>query len=227
VLNAAAPSTWRYVTVDRSSPVARDGWTLTGGITFYQSAIRLDHCRIINALGEDGINVVRAQFQFVNSEFGPTVSDAFDGDFAWGTVERCVFHNVDADGIDVSGSQVEVSDVRFINIGDKGLSVGEGSQLTARNIYVENADFGAASKDRSHLTLSNATIVGARVAGLAAYIKKPSYGPASITAEAVAFVDVPADRALLVEVGSWIDLDGVRTYGVDVDVEALYEKWTE
>jgi hypothetical protein len=225
VLEAGAPSTWNYVTVESADALEQDGWILTGGVTFYKSPIRLSHSRIVNALGEDGINVVHARFEFVDSEFGPTFSDAFDADFGQGLVERCVFHDIGGDGIDVSGSDVLVRNVRMFNVGDKGLSVGEGSRLTAQDVYIENADFGAASKDLSHITLTNAAIIGARIAGLTAYIKKPAYGPATITASHVTFVDIPPERYTLVQTGSWIDLDGVRIWGVDVDVEALYQKW--
>ena len=83
------------------------------------------------------------------------------------------------------------------------------------------------SKDLSHVTLENATIVGARIAGLAAYIKKPNYGPAAITASQITFVDVSSERYTLVQTGSWIDLEGTRIWGVDIDVDALYQKRTE
>ena len=225
VLNSAAPSSWRYVTVEATNVIDREGWTLTGGITFYRSPIRLSHSRIVGTLAEDGLNVIRARFEFVDSEFAHTASDAFDADFAEGLIERCVFHDIDADAIDVSGSTVQVRDVRGINLGDKGLSVGENSRLTGERLTFENVDFGVVSKDLSRVTVSDVTIQGVRIAGLAAYIKKPSYGPASITADGVIFVDVPAEHQALVQTGSWIDLDGARIWGVDVDVDALYEKW--
>lgn len=224
VLDAGADSTWEYVTLDRAYAIDRHGWLLTGGATFYRSPIRLSHSRIVNALGEDGINVVRARFEFVDSEFGPAFSDAFDADFAQGRIECCVFHDTGGDAVDVSGSDVQVRDVRLLDIGDKGLSVGEGSRLTAQAVYIENAGFGLASKDLSQATLSDATIAGVRVAGLAAYIKKPQYGPASVTASRVTFVDVPPEQYALVQTGSWIDLDGVRIWGTEVDVEALYQR---
>lgn len=222
VLQSRAPSSWQYVTVERASAVDQAGWTLTGGVTFYESPIRLAHSRIVDSQGEDGINVIRTQFEFVQSEFGPTVSDAFDGDFVQGTVEGCAFHDVGGDGIDVSGSDVQVRDVRLLNLGDKGISVGEGSRLTARDVTIETAGFGVVSKDLSQTTLDNVTISDVRLAGLAAYIKKPSYGPATMTANAIAFVDVPPERHTLVQTGSWIDLEGVRIWGTDVDVDALY-----
>ncbi len=108
VMEAETPSAWEYVTVERTSAIDQDGWILTGGITFYRSPIRLDHCRIVKTEAEDAINVIRAPFEFVESEFAETASDAFDADFSQGLVERCVFHDIAADGIDVSGAEVQV-----------------------------------------------------------------------------------------------------------------------
>ncbi|MBN1177701.1 MAG: CotH kinase family protein [Anaerolineae bacterium] len=223
VLEAGAPSTWRYVTVTAADALDRDGWTLTGALTFYESPIRLEHCHILDSPAEDGINVIHTTFAFVHSEFGRTASDAFDADFAQGVVEDCSFHHTGGDGIDVSGSEVTVARVRLLDIGDKAISVGEASYLTAADVVMERVRFGLVSKDRSHAVLTGATIASARTAALAAYVKKPAYGPASIEAGGITFVDTPPERRTLVQTGSWIDLEGVRIWGVDVDVAALYD----
>jgi hypothetical protein len=211
-----------HVTVRDTTVIERPGWDLTGAVTFYESPIHLDHCRILGTLAEDAINVIRTTFRFVDSEFGFTFSDAFDGDFAQGEILRSSFHNIGGDAIDVSGSQIIVSDVRLVAIGDKGLSIGEGSQLTAARVSIEDAGYGVASKDRSHVEIRDVHISEVRVAALAAFIKKPAYGPASITADDVQLEGVPAERVTLVQTGSWIDLEGERVWGVDVDVDALY-----
>jgi len=223
VLEAAAPSNWDYVTVEGVNVIQRPGWALTGGITFYRSPLHLDHSRLLNSGAEDLINVIRAEFHFVSSEFAHTVSDAFDADFGWGTITECSFHDIRGDAIDVSGSQVQVQRVKLFNIGDKGLSVGEASQLDAWDVSLENVSLGMASKDLSHATLTGATVVNARVAALAAYIKKAAYGPATLVARDVRFVDTPPERYALVQTGSWIELEGRRIEGVEVDVEGLYQ----
>lgn len=223
VLDAGSPSTWQYVTVERTGGITLPGWSLTGGITFYQSPLTLDHVRILGTLAEDGLNVIRAPFYFVDSEFAGTASDAFDADFCEGEIERTSFHDVAADGIDVSGSRVEVRDVRMVRVSDKALSVGEASYLTLDGLNAEAVTFGIVSKDLSHVTARNVTVVGARLAAFAAYVKKPEYGPASMVVELVTLEDVPDERITLVQTGSWIDLEGVRVWGEDVDVDALYE----
>lgn len=222
VLEADVPSTWNYVIVERAREADRPGWGITGAITFYRSPIRLSHCRITASNAEDGINVIHSPFEFVSTEFGPAVSDALDVDFSPGTIEHCSFHDTGGDAIDVSGSQVEVRSVRMRNIGDKGISAGEESVLSAQDVWMENVRFGVVSKDLSRVTVSQLTIINAQLAGLAAYIKKPVYGPAILTATDVVFRDTPPDRQTLVQTGSWIDLNGTRIWGTDIDVDALY-----
>jgi hypothetical protein len=101
--------------------------------------------------------------------------------------------------------------------------VGEASQLTARDVQMENVGFGVVSKDLSSVTIDDATIVDAGTAGLAAYVKKPAYGPATLSAKDIRFVETPPERYTLVQTGSWIELDGRRIEGTDVDVDALYQ----
>jgi hypothetical protein len=101
--------------------------------------------------------------------------------------------------------------------------VGEASQLTASDVWLENVGYGVVSKDRSRATLENATIVNAQFAALAAYVKKPAYGAASLIVSGIHFVDTPPERYTLVQTGSWVELEGARVPGTDVDVDALYQ----
>lgn len=227
VLGADAPSFWEHVTVERTDAVARDGWMFTGAVTFYRSPVRMSHTRFLGTRAEDALNIIRTTFEIVDSEFAATASDAFDGDFVTGTFERCLFRDIGADGIDVSGSDVTVRNVRFYNLGDKALSVGEASRMTAEDIFVDGADFGMASKDASHLEAARVTVRNIQVAGLAAYIKKPAYGPAWMVVNGMDFGALPPEQHALVQTRCYIDLDGRRIWGWDVDVDALYAKWRE
>ena len=51
-----------------------------------------------------------------------TQSDAFDGDFVEGVIRNSVFMDLGNDGIDISGSNIRVENVKIIRAGDKGLS---------------------------------------------------------------------------------------------------------
>lgn len=221
VLEAEESSVWEYVVVENTHGIEREGWVLTGGITFYKSPILLVHSRILGSEAEDGLNIIRSKFEIRNSEFSKFASDAFDGDFTKGVIHASNFHDVTGDAIDVSGSQVQLSDVILGNIGDKALSAGEESQIDATDIVVVNTGIGVASKDLSEVRLERVTIKRAIHAGLAAYMKKLEYGPASITAVDIDFRETP--QKTLVQLASWIDLDNTRIEGTDIDVKKMYE----
>jgi hypothetical protein len=227
VLDAGALSFWEHVTVENTDAIARDGWMFTGAVTFHRSPVRISHGRFLGTRAEDALNIIRAEFEIVDTEFADTASDAFDGDFATGVFERCIFRNVAADGIDISGSDVTVRDVRFHNLGDKALSVGEASRMVAEDIFVDTADFALASKDGSYLEATRVTARNVEIAVLAAYIKKPAYGPAWMTVNGLDAGDTPPEQVALVQTRCTIDLDGARIWGWEVDVDALYEKWRE
>jgi hypothetical protein len=97
VSEAETESIWKYARVEKTRGILHGGWILTGGITFYQSDVTLDHTRILGSEAEDGINVIQASFEFRWSEFGETSSDAFDGDFASGGISDSSFHDMGGD----------------------------------------------------------------------------------------------------------------------------------
>ena len=222
VLQAGADeaSTLHNVEIRATAGISRDGWITTGGVTFYESPVVLSNCQLLDSIAEDTINVVRSKFEFVRSEFGRTASDAFDGDFVRGRVEQCAFHDVRGDGIDVSGSVVTVEDVTLLRIYDKGISAGEGSVVDVENLHAADVGMAIASKDMSRVTARDVDIARAWVAGLAAYLKKMEYGPATVEASHVVFRD--DSRRALAQVGSQVTIDGEDAATTELDVDELY-----
>ena len=124
------------------------------------------------------------------------------------------------DAIDVSGSTLTVTGTRFVDIGDKALSVGERSDMTASGLVIDRAGTGAAAKDGSTLRIADTAIRHSRYADLMAYVKKPEYGHAGIEARNLTFAGSPP-RAKA-QKGSTITIDGTPVESEDVDVEQLY-----
>jgi hypothetical protein len=226
VLEANEPSHWSYVTVNKTTGIKRLGWELTGGVTFYRSDVEMDNCTFRSNEAEDTVNIIRSKFKIKNIKIIDTLSDGFDSDFSEGTIEGGLFQDIGkaggGDGLDLSGSKVMVNGSHFRNISDKGLSVGEQSEVKATNLIIEHVGTGAASKDSSELEISNSTINQAENAGLMAYIKKPAqFGPARIDAKAMKFIgtNVPAQA----QKGSSITIDGVPVTTEEIDVDQLYK----
>jgi hypothetical protein len=220
VLHAGKESLWKYAKIEQTHGISRQGWILTGGITFFASDITLDHAIIGNNQTEDAINVVHGKFTFINTEFENTFADAFDSDFSNGEVRDCYFHDVQGDAVDFSGTQANLYNLKIQNVTDKGLSIGENSHVQAENISMDTVGIGVASKDLSSVVINNSEIKNARYAGLAAYIKKPVYGPATITAVNVTIID--SLQRCVVQVGSTIQLNGKAMPQQDLDVDKLY-----
>lgn len=220
VLHAGQESLWKYARVELTHGIERQGWILTGGITYFASDIFLDHAIIGNNQTEDAINVVHGKFTFVNTEFENTFADAFDSDFSNGEIRDCGFHNIQGDAVDVSGTQAELFNLELGNIVDKGLSIGENSHVQAENIIMDTVGIGVASKDLSSIVIVDSEIRNARFAGLAAYIKKSVYGPATITARNVQIID--SAQFCVAQVGSTIQLNGETVEQQDLDVDRLY-----
>ena len=85
---------------------------------------------------------------------------------------------------------------------------------------MDTVGIGVASKDLSSVSINDSEIKNARYAGLAAYIKKPVFGPATITAENVNISD--SLQLCVVQVGSTIQLNGKTMPQQDLDVDKLY-----
>ena len=225
VLEAPESSLLEHVIIRDTDALTLGDWVLTGGVNFYISPVEIRNTELRDSHGEDALNIIRTSFEISGLLVKGTASDAFDSDFATGTVTDSRFEDIGAagggDAIDVSGSQVSVVNVQFKNVSDKALSVGERSEMVAQDVNMDSVGTGAASKDGSTLTLTNGSMTNVQFAGLTAYIKKPEYGAAEVIAEKVSIQS--ADQSVIAQTGSRISVDGTVVETRDVDVDALYE----
>lgn len=169
-----------YVDIKKTMAFSVGLLKLTGGINFYDSKVTISNTNIYATMAEDALNIVNSMFEIDGLHIDGTVSDAFDGDFSSGIVKNSLFTNIGGDAVDVSGSPVQVSDVKFKNVKDKALSVGEASQMTVKNLNMENVGVGIASKDGSQINASNIFIKNYLFKALMTYVKKDFYGQPSL-----------------------------------------------
>ena len=134
----------------------------------------------------------------------------------------CSFEQISGDALDFSGSIVKIDLTTFSNIGDKAVSAGENSILSISNSKIKNANIGVASKDLSEISLDSVVIDSAQFTGLAAYIKKPQFGPAYLNGTNIDFVNT--ERQALCQLESELILNGSVIPCEDIDVESLYEQ---
>ncbi len=202
-----------------SSPV-RGGWTLTGAVTFYESPVMMNSTRFVGNRSEDALNIIRSEFSIDEAQFSQSHSDAVDIDFGKGRITSSLFLGSTNDAIDVSGSTVEIENVTIDGAGDKGISVGERSELLATGLKISNANIAVASKDESTTTVSDIAVARSRT-GFTAYQKKSEFGPGALHLYDLETREVTLP--FLVEIGSTITVDGTEKTGKKQNVyEMLY-----
>ncbi|UCC50650.1 MAG: CotH kinase family protein [Anaerolineaceae bacterium] len=220
VLNAEQRSVLDYVLFENLANPTQSGWEVTGAVTFYESPVDITRSKFIDNRSEDALNFIRSDFTVDDSFFKGALSDAIDSDFSSGEIANSSFVTIGNDAIDTSGSVVEVHDVFISNAGDKGVSAGENSQMTANRIEIVDSEIGVASKDLSTVILEDVNITGGHI-GFTVYQKKPEFGAASIevTGLELTQVDVP----YLIEAASEmiIDDDVIEANGENID-DMLY-----
>jgi len=152
---------------------------ITGGVTFYNSPVKIINSFFRNSNSEDSLNLVRSDFKISETKFTNSSSDALDIDFSNGEIGKVSFMETGNDAIDISGSNVIIYDANVNKAGDKAISIGEKSYVKASNININNSYIALASKDFSKVNLSNLKVKNSKIC-LAAYQKKSEYGPGFI-----------------------------------------------
>jgi len=218
VINAGRISTIDFVSFYNLSNPSKDAWYLTGAVTFYESPVNILNTQFLNNRSEDALNIIRSNFTIEQSLFDKIFSDAFDGDFAKGTISNSTFLDCGNDAIDVSGSVVAVENVHINRAGDKALSAGEDSKMTSTNVDIINSEIAVASKDRSEIIINKVKISNCKV-GFTLFQKKPEFDSAFIAASNLEMINISIPY--LVEENSKLIVDGVSVGTNRNNVEAV------
>ena len=219
VLNASGESELAYVRFEQLTALSYKGWVQTGAVNFYESDVQISHCVFSDNSCEDGLNIIRSQFDITNTTFNNTYADAFDSDFSIGMIKDAVFTNIGNDAIDLSGSNVEVKNCKIATTGDKGISAGEKSHANVSKVFLNDVNIGFASKDESKLIVNDATINNAKF-GIVVFQKKPEFDPAQATIDNLFVKDVK--NKFLIEKGSVLFNDGKKIKGERLNVGDLF-----
>jgi hypothetical protein len=222
VLESEEASTWTHVRVRGTSGMKLPGWEVTGAVTFRRNTVTLEHCVFEDNSAEDALNIVRSTFSMREVEIRDARSDAFDGDFVTGSIEGGHIHRIGGDGIDVSGAKIEVRGTRLSDIRDKAISVGEGSELSARDVTIERVGTAVAVKDSSEARIESSALRQISHVALMSYTKKPEFGGGNLSVRDVSIEG--AARRAVVQTGSRLEIDGEALTTEDVDIESLYKE---
>ena len=192
---------------------------LTGGVTFYRSDVDFQDVTFAETLAEDALNVVESNANLRSVTVTATRSDAFDFDYCTGTLNDIRLSHVGGDGVDFSGSNMQVNKVDAQHIQDKAFSVGEASVVELSDLSLGNVGVGVAVKDGSTANTRNLQIQGIKLHAAMSYRKKSFYGVATLNINGIS-----SDTLLTYarQIGHTLNVDGKASTEVELDVDALY-----
>lgn len=149
-----------------------------GALNLYGGKFEVSHLRFRDIKKEDALNFVNTTFTGSHIEIQRTGSDAIDVDFSNGKLDHISIHQAGVisgaggDGLDVSGSQLEVEAISMEQVADKGFSIGEGSKVQINGARVKSSKIAVAVKDGATAVFKDLSIE-ASGKNFDVYIKKP------------------------------------------------------
>lgn len=124
---------------------------------------------------DDMVHIIYSAATFKNTKFVRALSDAIDVDISDVVIENSEFIDSGNDSIDLMTSNAIVRNTKFFNSKDKGISIGERSNLLAIDNMIQNSEIGMQSKDTSKAYIFNTSFIGNKKA-VDAYHKNWQYG---------------------------------------------------
>ena len=156
-----------------------NGLFLTSGINFYEANIKIQNILASdNKTGDDLINIIKSKFEISKMNIKNSLYDGLDIDYSDGIISEMTCINcgleTGGDALDLSHTNVFIEDLYILNSSDKGVSIGENSNVNIKNLEVANTKICVANKDGSMTRIVNITLSGCNI-GVAAYNKKSYY----------------------------------------------------
>lgn len=176
VLNTKEESQVEHVTFTDGSELSANGIWFSGMVAFHNADVRIASSTFKDIEGEDGLNVKGGRANVTNSTFDTSLSDGVDLDYVTddSIFSHNMFKNIGGDAIDISWTNIEITNNQVSSCTDKGISVGESSKPTIIGNTVQDCDMGIAIKDSSETLIKDNVISNNRI-GVAAYNKKPYF----------------------------------------------------
>ena len=187
VINSADLNGWKIAFIgiekESNSQLLTDQrfneYGMTGCLNIFDSKLQNLKINVFGGVCEDSLNIVNSAGSIDTVSVSGAFADALDIDFSTISVARVYIENAGNDCLDVSGGHYEVGRMELTNCDDKGISVGEGSTLSANNLYLSGANIGVASKDLSEVEILYAEIKNVDVC-VEVMQKKQEFGGAAL-----------------------------------------------
>ena len=166
----------------------------TSPITFYKTNLIMKESTIINSNSEDLINIIESTVEMSDSLFKNSTSDAVDIDNSIGFIKNTRIENCGNDCLDFSSSKFEIEGLIVKNSIDKGVSIGEKSDIIIKNSYISDCSFIClAIKDSSIVSLNKIYFKNGKVA-VADYIKKKIFNAPFVKSNDLKYKEIESQR---------------------------------
>ena len=133
----------------------------TGCVSLIDVEVINSSFELSNSDCEDSLNFIRSYGSIKSLLINNSLYDAMDADFSSLKFENINIKNARNDCLDFSYGNYNLNIVKVDQCGDKGISVGESSEVKIHNLFVKKSKVGVASKDYSKVNIKkgNADIV--------------------------------------------------------------------
>jgi len=173
------PTILKWVEISGGNEEIINGIYLSGALSVYHTDAILENVRIYGNHADDGLIIKYSKVSIINSVFKDNFADQIDLDFCTGMVENSFFGiekrgDSNGDGLDLSGSRIIINNNQFKGLADKGISIGEETQVLVINNKLTNNNMSMAVKDSSEAYIINNNMENNNIA-IASYQKKLSF----------------------------------------------------
>ena len=147
---------------------------LTGCLNFYDMEVQNLDLFFKNSNCEDAINFVRVKGEIKNMTIKNSAFDGMDADFSNIQFNNVNINNSLNDCLDFSYGKYKIKNAFIKFCGDKAISAGEISIVSADKVNISNSNSGIASKDFATVNISNSEIIDTEYC-FQAYNKKSEF----------------------------------------------------
>ncbi len=174
---------------------------LTGCITFYKNNFVKTSLKSENInFCEDSVNIINSSGEITDIKISDSDFDSLDIDASNLNIKNIIISDARNDCVDLSFGKYKLSNLDIINCSDKGVSIGERSDVKIDKFEISNTDIGIAIKDSSILNLSNGSLLNSKKYCLATYNKKEEFGPSRLN-----YSNINCEKENFFEEGSLIN----------------------
>ncbi|MEM7560655.1 MAG: right-handed parallel beta-helix repeat-containing protein, partial [Planctomycetota bacterium] len=171
-----AGSKFSYCIVEDGSTGSFQHRRFKGMFSIYNCpSVVIEKCQFgRNWIGDDAVNLAQTQFEVRDCQWRDARADGLDCDMAIGIIEDSQWIDSGNDALDLMTSHITIENCSVVGSGDKGISVGEASELNAQSVSIESCLIGTELKDDSVAEFQDCRFLD-NATGAHAYQKKWFY----------------------------------------------------